>query len=64
MTQEQVVVIDFGAQYSHLIARRIRECNVYCEILPHTVTPEDIAARRPLGIVLSGGPSSVYQGGA
>jgi GMP synthase (glutamine-hydrolysing) len=64
MTQEQVVVIDFGAQYSHLIARRIRECNVYCEILPHTVTPEDIAARRPLGIVLSGGPSSVYQDGA
>jgi GMP synthase (glutamine-hydrolysing) len=64
MIQEQVVVIDFGAQYSQLIARRIRECNVYCEILPHTVTPEDLAARNPLGIVLSGGPSSVYEDGA
>lgn len=64
MSQEQVVVIDFGAQYSQLIARRIRECRVYCEILPHSITAEALAARRPVGIVLSGGPSSVYEGGA
>jgi GMP synthase (glutamine-hydrolysing) len=60
MNQELVVVIDFGAQYSQLIARRIRECRVYCEILPHNITAEQLAARKPVGVVLSGGPSSVY----
>ncbi|MHB0912844.1 MAG: glutamine-hydrolyzing GMP synthase [Armatimonadota bacterium] len=64
LLQEHVVVIDFGAQYSQLIARRIRECNVYCEILPHTTSPEELAKRSPAGIVLSGGPSSVYEPGA
>ena len=64
MSQEQVVVIDFGAQYSQLIARRIRECKVYCEILPHSISAEELAARKPTGIVLSGGPSSVYEDGA
>ncbi|HET6452879.1 MAG TPA: glutamine-hydrolyzing GMP synthase [Armatimonadota bacterium] len=59
--QEHVVVIDFGAQYSQLIARRIRECNVYCEILPYDTPAEELAARKPKGIVLSGGPSSVYE---
>lgn len=62
--QEQVIVIDFGAQYSQLIARRIRECNVYCEILPFDTPAEELAARKPAGIVLSGGPSSVYEDGA
>ena len=62
--QEHVVVIDFGAQYSQLIARRIRECRVYCEILPYDTPAEELAARKPKGIVLSGGPSSVYEEGA
>jgi GMP synthase (glutamine-hydrolysing) len=57
---EMVVVLDFGGQYSQLIARRIRECNVYCEIWPYNVTPDRVRAAKPKGIVFSGGPSSVY----
>ena len=59
-----VLVVDFGAQYAQLIARRVREAGVYSEIVPHTVTAEEIAARNPVGIVLSGGPSSVYEEGS
>ncbi len=59
-----VLVVDFGAQYSQLIARRIRECRVFSAIVSHTTPPEEIAALRPAGIVLSGGPSSVYEDGA
>lgn len=59
-----MLVVDFGAQYAQLIARRVREASVYSEIVPHTVTAEEIAAKRPSGIVLSGGPSSVYEEGA
>ena len=59
-----VVVIDFGAQYAQLIARRVREANVYSEIMPHTVSASEILARRPKAIILSGGPSSVYEPGA
>ena len=59
-----VLVVDFGAQYAQLIARRVREANVYSEIVPHTVTASEVAAKRPAGIVLSGGPSSVYEEGA
>ncbi len=55
-----VLVIDFGAQYAQLIARRVREARVFSEVLPHTATVEEIAARNPLAIVLSGGPASVY----
>ncbi|MGB3909211.1 MAG: glutamine-hydrolyzing GMP synthase [Pseudolysinimonas sp.] len=59
-----VLVIDFGAQYAQLIARRVREANVYSEIVPHTITADEVRAMDPAGIVLSGGPSSVYEEGA
>ncbi|MBP2651016.1 MAG: guaA 2 [Firmicutes bacterium] len=58
---EMVLVLDFGGQYSQLIARRIRECGVYCEIMPFSTKVEKIKAIAPKGIVFSGGPSSVYQ---
>ena len=58
--QEAIIVIDFGSQYSLLIARRIRECNVYCELVAHDTPWEKIAALNPKGFVLSGGPFSVY----
>jgi GMP synthase (glutamine-hydrolysing) len=53
---DTVLVVDFGAQYAQLIARRVRECHVYSEIVPHTITAAEILARRPKGIILSGGP--------
>jgi len=59
-----VLVVDFGAQYAQLIARRVRECHVYSEIVPFDASPQEIAARRPAGLVLSGGPMSVYEAGA
>ena len=58
------MVLDFGSQYSLLIARRIRECNVYSELLPFDTPWEKIAALKPKGIIMSGGPSSVYETGA
>jgi GMP synthase (glutamine-hydrolysing) len=61
---EKVLVIDYGAQYAQLIARRVRECHVYSEIVPHDLSVEQIAARKPSGIILSGGPKSVYSPGA
>ena len=57
---EQIVILDFGAQYTQVIARRVRECNVYSTILPFDTPAKEIAALRPSGIILSGGPSSVY----
>ncbi|HVA91928.1 MAG TPA: glutamine-hydrolyzing GMP synthase, partial [Chloroflexota bacterium] len=63
-SRQTIVILDFGAQYSRLIARRIRECNVYCEILPSNTPWERIAALQPRGFVLSGGPYSVYDPGA
>jgi GMP synthase (glutamine-hydrolysing) len=59
-----VLVVDLGAQYAQLIARRVRECRVYSEIVAHDVPIERITARRPSGIILSGGPASVYEPGA
>ncbi|OBA87391.1 glutamine-hydrolyzing GMP synthase [Mycobacteriaceae bacterium 1482268.1] len=59
-----VLVVDFGAQYAQLIARRVREARVYSEVVPHTATVEEIKAKDPQAIVLSGGPSSVYEEGA
>src|SRR5256714_10696550 len=61
---DEVVVLDFGGQYSQLIARRVRECGVYSELLPHHVGVEEVRARRPKGLILSGGPASVYAEGA
>ncbi len=61
---DTVLVIDFGAQYAQLIARRVREAHVYSEIVPHTITAEEVMARRPAAVILSGGPRSVHVEGA
>jgi len=59
-----VLVLDFGAQYAQLIARRVRECHVYSEIVPFDVSVEALRVRRPAGLILSGGPASVFEEGA
>ena len=64
MTHQTVIVLDFGSQYTQLIARRLRELSVYSEIVPHTMSAADIARRQPAGIILSGGPRSVSDDGA
>ena len=60
MTNVSIIVLDFGSQYTQLIARRLREDKIYCEILPYHTSVEEIQAKNPKGIILSGGPSSVY----
>ena len=60
MAKEMVIVLDFGVQYNHLIALIVRECNVYCEVLPYTKTLDEIKALNPKGIIFTGGPNSVY----
>ena len=60
MKKELILVIDFGGQYNQLIARRVRECNVYCEVHPYTLSVEEIKEMNPKGIIFTGGPNSVY----
>ena len=60
MDRETVIVLDFGGQYNQLIARRIRECNVYCEVHPYDLSLEKIKEMNPKGIIFTGGPNSVY----
>ena len=62
--QPTVLVVDFGAQYAQLIARRVREAQVYSEIVPHRITAQEVRERKPIGIILSGGPASVHVDGA
>ena len=64
MNHEMIVVLDFGGQYNLLIARRVREQGVYCEILPYTTPVEEIKKKNPKGIIFTGGPNSVYEKGA
>jgi len=64
VTHQTIVVLDFGSQYTQLIARRLRELSVYSEIVPFSTTAEEIARRRPVGVILSGGPRSVSDAGA
>ena len=60
MQQETVIVLDFGGQYNQLVARRVRECNVYCEIYSYKTDLAKIKAKNPKGIIFTGGPNSVY----
>ena len=60
MNKELILVVDFGGQYNQLIARRVRECGVYCEIVPYTYSLEKIKERNPKGLIFTGGPISVY----
>mgnify|MGYP002617329774 CR=1 FL=1 len=64
MNQEKIIVIDFGGQYNQLVARRVRECSVYCEIYSYKTDLEQIKAMNPMGIILTGGPDSCYEEGA
>ena len=64
MARGPVLVVDFGAQYAQLIARRVREAGVYSELVPHTATAEKILSKDPKAIILSGGPASVFEEGA
>ena len=60
MDREMIIVLDFGGQYNQLIARRVREHNVYCEVKPYKTSIEEIRALNPIGIIFTGGPNSVY----
>lgn len=62
--RDTIIVLDYGSQYSQLITRRVRECQVYCEMLPWDAPAETVAAHHPRGLILSGGPNSVYDPGA
>ena len=64
MKREKILIIDFGGQYNQLVARRVRECNVYCEIYSYKTDLEKIRDMKPKGIILTGGPNSCYEEGA
>ena len=64
ITEGSVLVVDLGAQYAQLIARRAREAHVFSEIVPHNITAAEVAAKKPGAIILSGGPKSVYEDGS
>lgn len=64
MENELVLVLDFGGQYNQLIARRVRECNVYCEVMPYSKGVDAVKSKNPVGIIFTGGPNSVYEDGA
>lgn len=64
MSHQTVIVLDFGGQYNQLIARRVRECGVYCEVKPYTTPLEQLRAMEPIGFIFTGGPNSVYETGA
>lgn len=61
MNHQTVVILDFGGQYNQLIARRVRECAVYCEVLPSRTPLAEVFAKNPIGIIFTGGPNSVYE---
>ncbi|HYX27798.1 MAG TPA: GMP synthase (glutamine-hydrolyzing), partial [Pyrinomonadaceae bacterium] len=63
-SHERIIILDFGSQYTQLIARRVREAGVYCEILPFNTASAEIHAISPRGVIFSGGPASVYENGA
>ena len=63
MNKELIIVIDFGGQYNQLVARRVRECQVYCEIYSYKMSVDKIKAMNPKGIILTGGPDSCYEKG-
>lgn len=60
MNHQMIIVLDFGGQYNQLIARRVRECHVYCEVKPYTTPLEELKAMNPIGFIFTGGPNSVY----
>ena len=60
MQNQKILILNFGGQYDQLIARRVRECNVYCEVKPYTMTLSEIREFAPIGIIFTGGPDSVY----
>ena len=64
MPNQKIIVLDFGGQYNQLIARRVRECGVYCEVKPFTMTAQEIKAEAPIGLIFTGGPNSVYAAGS
>ena len=64
MSHQTVIVLDFGGQYNQLIARRVRECGVYCEVKPYTTPLDELKAMEPIGLIFTGGPNSVYEASA